>query len=265
MQVAAFRVADVLPSLFRYCFGQTGQGTITGSVTDSTGAAVPGVNIRIVNAATGFAYTSTTNPEGIYRIPYVNPGSYELTFEAQGFKKLVHAGLPVRSTETARVDVTLELGSVIESVDVKSTAPLLEAETSATGHLVTGDIVNKLPTPQQKMHHILFYMPGVTSQRGEGHGAGQRSRAFNMSMDGVSALEPVRGVISTSTSLYTAEANIGEVKVLTTALPAEYGHSGGSIMNIAFKSGTNRLHGSRRGTLSGQDNAAPRLGGAEYL
>jgi hypothetical protein len=63
-------------------FGQTGQGTITGSVTDSTGAAVPGVNIRIVNAATGFAYTSTTNPEGIYRIPYVNPGSYELTFEA---------------------------------------------------------------------------------------------------------------------------------------------------------------------------------------
>src|SRR5688500_6882666 len=110
-------------------FGQTGQGAIVGSVVDSTGAAVPGVAIRMVNAQTGFVYTSTTNPEWIYRIPYVNPGSYELTFEAQGFKKLVRANLPVRSTETARVDVTLELGSIVESVDVKSTAPLLETET----------------------------------------------------------------------------------------------------------------------------------------
>lgn len=222
---------------------QTGQGSIVGSVTDSTGAAIPGVAVRAVNTQTGFAYSSLTNPEGIYRILYVNPGTYDLTYEAQGFKKLARSQLQVRSTETARIDVALEVGNVVESVEVKAEVPLLEAETSATGHLVTGDVVNRLPTPQQKMHHILFYMPGVTSQKGEGHGAGQRSRAFNMSMDGLSALEPVRGVISTSTSLYTTEQNIGEVKVLTTALPAEYGHSGGSIMNIAFKSGTNQLHG----------------------
>jgi len=176
----------------------------------------------------------------------VNPGAYEIGYEAQGFKNLVRSNIRVRSTETARVDVTLELGSVVESVEVKASAALLETETSTTGHLVTGEVRNKLPTPQQKIQSILFYMPGVTGQRSEGHAAGQRSRAFVMSMDGVGSTEPVRGSISTTTSLYTAEEaeeNVAEVKVLTTALPAEYGHSGGGMMNIALKSGGNQLHG----------------------
>ncbi|MCC6861612.1 MAG: carboxypeptidase regulatory-like domain-containing protein [Bryobacterales bacterium] len=222
---------------------QTGQGSIVGSVTDATSAAVPGVSVRARNTQTGFAYSSITNQEGIYRIPYVNPGTYELTCEVQGFKKLTHGNILVRSTETARVDVTLEVGSLVESVEVKAETPLLEAETSATGHLAPGEVVNTLPTPQQKMQSILFYMPGVTAQKGEGHGVGQRSRSFVISMDGVSSMEPVRGAISTTTTLYTTEENIGEVKVLTTALPAEYGHSGGAVMNIAFKGGTNQVHG----------------------
>src|SRR5207247_10569751 len=73
--------------------------------------------------------------------------------------------------------------------------------------------------------------------------AGQRSRAFVAAMDGVSGMEPVRGAIATNRFLATVEQNMDEVKVLTTALPAEYGHSGGGVMNIAYKSGTNKLHG----------------------
>jgi hypothetical protein len=87
---------------------------------------------------TGFTYSMATNEEGLYRLPYLNPGTYEISYEAQGFKKLVRTGIEVRSTETARVDVTLEVGNVTESVQVTGQAALLETETSMAGHLVDG-------------------------------------------------------------------------------------------------------------------------------
>lgn len=224
-------------------FAQTGQGTIVGLVADSSGALIPNVAVQATNTETNFVYKSNSNNEGLYRVTYVNPGTYDVTFEVQGFKKLTKSGILVRSTETARADVTLDLGSVVETVEVKAETALLEVETSTTGHLATGEVVNKLPTPQQKAQGILYYMPGVSGQKGEGHGAGQRARSFNMSMDGVSSVQPVVGSLSTSTTLTTVVENISEVKVMTTVLPAEYGHSGGAIMNISYKGGTNQLHG----------------------
>ena len=222
---------------------QTGQGSITGHVTDPTAAVVPGVSVHVEHSGTGFTYDSITNEEGLFHIPYLNPGTYVLSFEAPGFKKLVRTGIVVRSTETARIDVVLELGQVSESVEVKAAAVLLETESATVGHLVTGESLNYLPTPQQKIQSILWYMPGVTNQSGAGHISGQRSRAFVASMDGVSGMEPVRGAIETNRFLATVEQNMDEVKVLTTALPAEYGHSGGGIMNISYKSGSNKFHG----------------------
>jgi hypothetical protein len=222
---------------------QTGQGTIVGRVTDPTGGVVPGVSVRVEHAGTGFTYDSVTNEEGLYHIPYLNPGTYVLTFEAPGFKRLVRSGIVVRSTESSRVDVAIELGQVSDWVEVKAASVLLETENATVGHLVNGDSLNRLPTPQQKIQSILWYMPGVTGQSSDGHVAGQRSRAFVATMDGVSGMEPVRGAIATNRFLATVEQNMDEVKVLTTALPAEYGHSGGGVMNISYKSGTNDLHG----------------------
>src|SRR5882724_6581099 len=120
-------------------FGQTGRGQLVGQVTDSTGGAVTNVELRAVDKNTGFVYSSSTNAEGIFRIINVNPGTYEIIVEAQGFKKLTRSGILVRSTETARVDAALEVGAVVESVEVKAEAPLLEIETSTPGHLVTGE------------------------------------------------------------------------------------------------------------------------------
>ncbi len=222
---------------------QTGQGQIVGTVTDSTGAVIPAVKIVAVNRATGFNYSSQTNEQGIYRSPYVNPGIYEITFEADGFKRLVRNNIQVRSTETTRVNVELEIGTLVETVEVSAAAQLLETETSTTGDLVAGEILTTVPTPQMKIQTILYYMAGVTNQSGIGHVAGQRSRSFQATMDGVSGMEPVRGEVSTNTFLATVQHNMAEVKLLTTALPAEYGHSGGGIMNVAYKSGTNQLHG----------------------
>src|SRR5262245_3259223 len=92
-------------------FAQTGQGTILGIVTDSTSAIVRGANVTLTHEDSGFIYNVVTNEEALYRVPYLNPGSYHATYEAPGFKKLIRGGILVRSTETTRVDVTLEVGT----------------------------------------------------------------------------------------------------------------------------------------------------------
>ena len=222
---------------------QTGQGTLTGSVSDSSGAMLPAATVVVKNQNTGFVYNAITTQEGIYRVPYLSVGTYEVAFEAQGFKKLVRNDIPIRSTETLRLDVTMEVGNVVESVKVSAGATLLETETSVTGHLVSGTELVTLPTPQMKIESMLWYVAGVTSQAGNGHTAGSRSRAFQMTTDGVSATTPGEGVVGTARNITTAEHDMDEIKILTTALPAEYGHSGGGIMNISYKGGTNQLHG----------------------
>jgi hypothetical protein len=110
--------------------GQTGQGTLTGTVTDPTGAIIPGVNIVINNENTGFNYAAQTNEEGLYRVPYLNAGIYTITFEASGFKKIVRPKIQVRSTETQQLNVALEVGDVVETVEVAANATLLETESS---------------------------------------------------------------------------------------------------------------------------------------
>jgi hypothetical protein len=222
---------------------QFSQGILTGTVTDQTGAVVSGVQVKMLNKGSAFQYSASANAEGLYRVPYINPGIYEVTFEAQGFKRLVRNNIQIRSLETLRLDVSLEVGSVVESIEVGAEATLLETETSSTGHLVTGKELIKLPSPQMKVESMLWYVPNVTSQAGFGHVAGSRSRAFNMSTDGVNALTPGTGVVGTGRNMSTVEHNMEEIKIITTVLPAEYGHSGGGIMNIAYKSGTNQFHG----------------------
>ena len=216
-------------------YAQTGQGTLTGSVTDSSGAIISGVSVIVRNQNTGFTYNAGTTQEGIYRVPYLNVGSYEITYEAPGFKKLARKDIPIRSTETLRLDVTLEVGNVVESVEVSAGAQLLETETATTGHLVSGTELTTLPTPQMKIESMLWYVSGVTSQSGNGHTAGGRSRAFQFTTDGVSGTNPGEGVVGTGRQITTVEHDMQEVKILTTALPAEYGHSGGGIFRYSLR------------------------------
>ncbi len=224
-------------------YAQMGQGNLTGTVTDVTGAIIPGVNVTVVNQGTSFTYTAVTNEGGIYRVPYLNAGMYQITYEREGFKQLIRRDIQIRSTETLGLNVELDIGDVVESVEVSAAAQLLETETSTTGHMVSGAELNTLPTPQMKIESILWYISGVTSQRGNGHVAGGRSRAFQMTTDGALATNPGEGTVGTARQVTTAEVNMEEVKVLTTALPAEYGHSGGGVMNITYKSGANQFHG----------------------
>src|SRR5690349_20261660 len=119
--MASSRTITLLAVLLSVCFlslllppaaAQTGQGTLVGQVNDTTGAIITGVAVRITNKQTGFTYSAFSNEEGLYRAPYLNPGFYEISFEAQGFKRLLRSDIQIRSTETARLDVVLEVGSV---------------------------------------------------------------------------------------------------------------------------------------------------------
>ncbi|MBK9171130.1 MAG: carboxypeptidase regulatory-like domain-containing protein [Bryobacterales bacterium] len=132
LQLCALGVLLLLlvPSL---AMAQTGQGIITGLVTDSTGAIVPGVDVRITNKATGFVHTAQTNAEGLYRVPYLTPGMYEVSFESQGFRRVLRSNIQVRSTETVRLDAALEVGNVVEQIEVAAQASLLETERPPRG------------------------------------------------------------------------------------------------------------------------------------
>ena len=125
----------VAPAVFAQT---TGLSTLVGVVTDTTGAVVPGAKVSVVNTETQFNFDGVTNSSGSYYVPYLRPGIYTLTIEAQGFKKYVRDGIELRTNEQPRIDVNLEIGNVTESVEVAGATPLLETETTVAGGVLEG-------------------------------------------------------------------------------------------------------------------------------
>ena len=221
----------------------TGTATVVGTVTDSTGAVVPGVKVVVKNIGTQFAYEGQTAANGSYYIPNLPSGNYEVSAEAQGFKRFLQSGLVLRINESPRIDVTLQVGNVTESVMVNATPPMLETETAGSGQVLDGEVVQKLPVMQKFVHRVLLYMPGMTNINGQ-HAVGQRQRAIGYSMDGVSGKEPAVGQVGSFTQTMIASLDaIQEFKMWTTGTPAEFGHSAGGQLSVVFKSGTNQFHG----------------------
>ena len=139
----------------------TGSATLIGTVTDTSNAAVAGAKITVVNTGTRFTSASATNAEGGYYVPYLIPGNYRLTIEVAGFKSYVRDGIELRINESPRINVQLEVGSVSESVNVNSATPLLETETAASGQVMDGEMVVKLPVMQKGIKRMTLYMPGL--------------------------------------------------------------------------------------------------------
>lgn len=222
----------------------TGAATLLGTVTDTTGAVVPGAKVTVVHLGTSFIHEGVTNTAGAYYIPNLSSGSYRLTIEASGFKTYVREGIVLRINEQPRIDVQLEVGNVTESIRVEGTPPLLETETAGSGQILDGDTVVRLPVMQKFMHRVLLYMPGMTNINGQ-HAVGQRQRAIGYTLDGVNAKEPAVGQVGDfRRTMITSLDSIQEFKMWTTGTPAEFGHSAGGLFSAVFKSGTNQFHGS---------------------
>jgi hypothetical protein len=235
--LAVIFVAASAPALF----AQSATGTIIGHVTDASGAAVAGVNATATNPEKGLVFRTVTDEQGIYRFYYLAPATYNLSFQKDGFNTVQRAGIILQSNQTPSVDIQLSVGNVVQQVEVTAATPLLETSTSTTGTIMSGREMNKLPIMQRYTWMTMYLMPGVTSMGGF-HIAGMRDRGIGYTMDGISGTNPGIGGVSTNTIMSTTQNAIQEVKLSSTVLPAEYGHSAGGMLSATYKSGTNRLH-----------------------
>ena len=222
----------------------TGSATLVGTITDTTGAVLPAAKVTVVNVETSFRSETQTSPDGSYYVPYLSPGNYRITVEAAGFRRYVREGVVLRTAETPRVDITMELGSTSEAVTVSASVTLLSTETAASGQILEHDTLVNLPTPQGRIARLVYYYPGTIAQGGT-HILGQRQRAVGFSLDGMTGKTPGTGTYGdTDQMVQTSSEALEEVKVSTSGMSAEVGHSAGGGMSLVFKSGTNQLHGS---------------------
>ncbi len=220
-------------------------GTLTGTVTDSSAAVVVGAQISAINVANNFEATTVSNSEGLYRLPFLRPGTYRLTFTAPGFKSFIRDGVELRVGAILPINAAMQLGAVSESVQVSAASPLLETETSSTGTAITGEFFQRMPLYQRHVRAVLYLTPGVNTSGLAYAGSlggfsinGGATGNIGYFEDGMYGVQP-SGNNTTDTILST----IAEAKVITTVLPAEYGHSAGGAIVIVKKSGTNQPHG----------------------
>ena len=240
---AAFIVVSLVP-----LWAQTGGGaTLVGTIRDSTGAVVAGAKVSVVNTATAFFTENITSAEGAYYVPYLAPGEYRVKVNAAGFKEFVREGITLRSSEVPRVDITLALGSVNESVTVSASASLLNTENVLSAYVISKEALVETPGVMKRTVYLLQYMPGVVGVVGQTgfHIQGQNQNDIGFSMDGISSKSPMTGTVNQVDGVIQGSTDaMEEVKVLSTGVSAEYGHSAGGSMKMVYKSGTNQLHAS---------------------
>ncbi len=226
-------------------FGQQDRGTIVGTVTDPSGAAMPGVNIAAVHTQTNQRYESLSNGVGQYRIPNLPIGDYRVTFEMQGFKTAVREEVKLNVTDVLRVDARMEVGQTTESLTVTAEAPLLQTETPEVATLMGTKQVIDLPLGFSGGRYVEDFAyklsPGVGGDNWTAHINGAPSFAKEVVLDGASASIYIAGHLGESSPSMEA---VEEFKVQTSGMSAEYTRTAGGVFNFVMKSGTNQYHGS---------------------
>ncbi len=226
-------------------FCQLDRGMLTGSVTDPSGAAIPAVNVTVQNTATNARYDTKTTVAGQYTMPNLPPGPYQITFEAGGFKKLVRGNIELHVTEVVRVDVTMEVGAVAESVQITAETPRIQTDSAEVGtSLPTSQLVD-LPLsfssgryPEDFAYKI---SPGVSGSSWTSHINGSSAFSKETLLDGATVTTYLAGHYGESSNSVEA---IEEFKIQTSGMSAEFGRSQGGVFNFVMKSGNNQLHGS---------------------
>lgn len=206
---------------------------------------MPGVTVTATNVATNITKSVKTNETGSYDIPALRPGDYNITAETQGFKKQMITGVGLQVNQSARVDITMQLGEVAEQVTVEARALLVTTETGAMGQVIDNRRIVDLPLNGRNFTQLATLTPGVTSAGSMGTGraqsvyvSGTRATKTEFVLDGISTNGPING----GTGVLPSVDALQEFKVQTSAFAAEFGRSP-SLVNISIKSGTNELHG----------------------
>lgn len=233
---------------------QTTTQQISGSVRDSSGAAVTSARISIVHAATGQVRETTVNESGNYLVSNIPIGEFEVSAEAAGFKKAIQRNVVVQVNAKPTVDLVLEVGAVSESITVTADSAQVETSSGEVGRVVTGQQATQLQLNGRNFTQLLALIPGVsTTNRSAmdlfgGYGSnmsaqsanGGRTDTFSWNIDGVDNKDNGGGG---NNFVNLNPDAIAEFKVLTTNYSAEYGQNSGAIINLAMKSGTREFHG----------------------
>ncbi len=235
-------------------------GSVLGTVTDSSGAAVTGATVKLTNLGTNEVRTAKTGTAGTYAFPNLNAGIYKLEVEMAGFKLFIRDRVEVQVDVASRVDATMQVGNVSESVLVTSEAPPLQTDSASLGTTIGQNEVESIPLSGRNVNNMLTLVPGVVAQGGTygnaasnqangartnaigfgnyaiGGGFGNQSSFF---VDGVSS----NAVAGNLNALIPSQDIVQEFRVATNNVSAEYGNYAGGVVNLTTKSGTNSFHG----------------------
>lgn len=234
---------------------QTSRALISGIVTDGTGAAVVNAKITVTDTQRNLDYRTESNSSGVYRLIELTPGLYRVTVEAPGFRTYVLEALPLSTQQNATLNITLEVGSVSERVEVTATGPLLDASNATLSAVVENKKIIDLPLNNRNVYSLLKLVPGVTpstpNQESDFFTStirfsinGGKESVNDIQLDGVTAMvqSDIQGIYGAS-AIPSVEG-IQEFRVQTNSYTAEYGRSGGGQVTMVTKSGSNEFHGS---------------------
>lgn len=231
---------------------QVDQGTITGLVQDSTGAAIPGAAITLTNTDTGLVLQGTSDASGVYVFSPIKIGNYKVTAAHPGFSTTNQQNVHLDVQQRLAVNIVLQAGEVNTVVEVTSAPPLMQTEEASTGQVVATKTINDTPLNGRNWVYIAQLTAGVappSGSRGAGKGDfnanGQRAEQNNFILDGIDNNSNVVDFLNGASYVVRPPPDaLAEFKVQTGAYSAEFGHSAGAAMNASTKSGTNAIHGS---------------------
>jgi len=257
---------------------QQGKGTILGTITDSSGAAVPNVKVNIINTDTSFAFQAETSQEGFYTTPAIPIGSYSVSAEREGFKKTVRTGITLQVDQHAQVNLVLGVGSVTESVEVNAQTEQVDTSSGTLGKVIDNRRIVDLPVNGRSAFALAQLAPAVKSTQGNSQGFLDRGLSVSLLSinGGPSATNTMEIDGGNNNQAYYNEANanpatdsVQEFKVQSNTMSAEFGFTLGGVLNVVTKSGTNAYHGSlysylRNSALDSRDAFALTKGQFQY-
>jgi hypothetical protein len=228
--------------------------SINGQVTDPSGAAVPGVAIRALNTATQTTVGTTSNPKGIYNLPFLTPGVYTVTAEIQGFKKSERPNIELRVNDAIDIDMHLEVGNTSESITVDTAPALLDTETASQGEVVDTRRIQDLPLQAGNAEEMILFAPGVvnsTNLRARKTSFNSASSQFvtdgNQLYSNETTIDGVPDTFASNGTPLVAfqppQFAVSEFRVLTAGYDAAAGHATGSVVNLVTAGGTDKFHG----------------------
>ena len=256
-RVSPFCTACTVAVLLAFCaptaWTQILYGSLTGTVTDSSDAAVPAASVTITNKETGASRSTTTNDVGSYSIPTIQGGVYSIKVTKNGFRTVIQDNVDIAVNSTARVDLKLQVGQVAETVNVEANAALLQTDRAEVKAEITAKTLTELPVANGRNYQALFQtIPGISPPSTPHSVPSNPSRAMSWSTNGnntASNNTRIDGASATNVwlphiaSYVPALESIENVNVVTNTFDAEQGLAGGSSVNVTIRSGTNDIRG----------------------